>query len=125
MGTSEIYRAVLRVRGVVDALVVDVPSRAGFPDGWMPLFVVLADGANVDDELVAAIRAQVRRDCSPRHAPDEVHRVDAVPRTLSGKLLEVPIRRILMGADPDVVASRQTLANPESLDWFLAFRARL
>ena len=117
MGTSEIYRAVLAVDEVVDALVVDVP-RAG-TDGWMPLFVVLEDGARLDDDLIAAIRRRIREDCSPRHVPDEIRQIAEVPRTLSGKILEVPVKRILSGTDPDQVASRESLANPAALDYFV------
>src|ERR1700674_3928755 len=87
MGTSEIYRAVLRVPEVVDALVVDVPGRDGFTDGWMPLFVVLRPDAELSDDLVAAIRARIRDDCSPRHVPSDVYQIAEVPRTLSGKAL--------------------------------------
>ena len=118
MGTSEIYRAVLAVPEVVDALVVDVP-RTG-EENWMPLFVVLREGAELDDRLVAEIRRRVREDCSPRHVPSEVRAVADVPRTLSGKLLEVPVKRILMGEPPERAASRDSLANPEALDQFTA-----
>ncbi|HEY4829148.1 MAG TPA: acetoacetate--CoA ligase, partial [Solirubrobacteraceae bacterium] len=117
MGTSEIYRAVLAADDVVDALVVDVP-RAG-TDGWMPLFVVLREGVTLDDSLVAAIRRRIREDCSPRHVPDEIRQIDEVPRTLSGKVLEVPVKRILMGTPPEEAASRESLANPEALDFFV------
>jgi acetoacetyl-CoA synthetase len=118
MGTAEIYRVVLAVDAVVDALVVDVP-RDG--EGWMPLFVVLREGAELDDDLVAEIRTRIREDCSPRHVPNEIVKVDAVPRTLSGKVLELPVKRILMGTDPEQAASRDSLANPEALDAFAAF----
>jgi acetoacetyl-CoA synthetase len=118
MGTSEIYRAVLGLDEVVDALVIDLP-RAG-TDGWMPLFVVLREGASLDDALVSAIRARVREDCSPRHVPNEIRQIDAVPRTLSGKLLEVPVKRILTGTPVEQAASRESLANPEALDYFVA-----
>jgi acetoacetyl-CoA synthetase len=117
MGTSEIYRAVMSLDEVVDALVVDVP-RPG-TDGWMPLFVVLREGASLDDDLVAAIRKRVREDCSPRHVPDEVRQIAQVPRTLSGKVLEVPVKRILTGTPPEKAASRESLANPEALDTFV------
>ena len=120
MGTAEIYRAALAVPEVVDALVVDIPQG---DDSWMPLFVVLADGAELDDALVATIRARLRADCSPRHVPDAVVRIEAVPRTLSGKVLEVPIKRLLMGGDPATLASRDSLANPEAVDWFVAYAA--
>jgi acetoacetyl-CoA synthetase len=117
MGTSEIYRAVLDVPEIVDALVVDLP-RDG-TDGWMPLFVVLRDGAQLSDELVAEIRRRVREDCSPRHVPNEIRQIAAVPRTLSGKVLEVPVKRILMGTPAEEAASRESLANPEALDYFV------
>ncbi len=117
MGTSEIYRAVLDVPDVVDALVVDLP-RAG-SDGWMPLFVVLRDEETLTDELVAEIKRRVREDCSPRHVPNEIRQIEAVPRTLSGKVLEVPVKRILTGTPPEEAASRESLANPEALDYFV------
>ncbi len=121
MGTSEIYRAVLAVDEVVDALVVDVPREG--TDGWMPLFVVLREGARLDDDLVKRIKARVREDCSPRHVPNEVHAIAEVPRTLSGKALEVPVKRILMGQPPDKAASRESLANPGALDYFVELAA--
>jgi acetoacetyl-CoA synthetase len=117
MGTSEIYRAVLSVDEVVDALVVDLPRQG--TDGWMPLFVVLREGVRLDDELVSLIRQRVREDCSPRHLPDEIRQIAEVPRTLSGKVLEVPVKRILMGTPPEDAASRESLANPAALDVFV------
>jgi len=123
MGTSEIYRAVLSLDEVVDALVVDVP-RPG-TDGWMPLFVVLRDGAELNEELPREIARRVREQCSPRHVPDEVFQIDEVPRTLSGKVLEVPVKRILMGTPPEKAASRDSLANPAALDYFVAMAARI
>jgi acetoacetyl-CoA synthetase len=114
MGTSEIYSAVLALDAITDALVVDV-------DGWMALFVVLRDGAELDDDLRAGIARRIREDGSPRHVPDDVFAVPEVPRTLSGKLLEVPVKRILAGEDPARAASRDSLANPAALDWFAAF----
>jgi len=116
MGTSEIYRAVLSLDEITDALVVDVP-RDG-EENWMPLFVVLSDGAELDDELTKRIARAVREQCSPRHVPNEVRAIEEVPRTLSGKVLEVPVKRILMGTEPEKAASRESLANPEALDFF-------
>jgi acetoacetyl-CoA synthetase len=116
MGTAEIYGAVLALDEIRDALVVDVPQEG--EESWLPLFVVLEDGAELTDDLVKAIRTRVREDCSPRHVPSDVIAIDEVPRTLSGKALEVPVKRILMGTAPDKAASRDSLANPEALDWF-------
>ncbi len=117
MGTSEIYRAVLALPEVVDALVVDLPKPG--TDGWMSLFVVLREGEELDDALEQRIRRKLREDCSPRHVPDEVHRIEEVPRTLSGKILEVPVKRILAGLPPGQAASRDSLANPAALDYFV------
>jgi acetoacetyl-CoA synthetase len=97
--------------------VLDLPRQG--TDGWMPLFVVLREGDSLSDELVAEIRTRVRSDCSPRHVPDEIRQIAAVPRTLSGKVLEVPVKRILTGTDPAQAASRESLANPEALDYFV------
>jgi acetoacetyl-CoA synthetase len=122
MGTSEIYRCVLSLDEITDALVVDVPREG--TDGWMPLFIVLREGAELNDDLVKAIRTKIREDCSPRHVPNEVHVIDEVPRTLSGKVLEVPVKRILMGQPADKAASRDSLANPQALDYFTDFAKR-
>ncbi len=117
MGTSEIYRAVLSLDEIVDALVVDLPNPEG--DGWMPLFVVLREGAVLDEELTKEIARRVRERCSPRHVPNQVFEIAEVPRTLSGKVLEVPVKRILMGTPAEKAASRDSLANPAALDYFV------
>jgi acetoacetyl-CoA synthetase len=123
MGTSEIYRAVQAIPDVLDALVVDVP-RPG-TEGWMPLFVVLREGAELDEQLENEIKRQIRERCSPRHVPNAVYRIAEVPRTLSGKVLEVPVKRILMGTAPEQAASRDSLANPAALDYFVELAERL
>src|SRR5207253_160567 len=102
-------------------LAVDVPSEDGTGDGHLFLFVAMAPGADLDDELRAALRARIRSDCSPRHVPDEVIAIPEVPKTLTGKLLEVPVKRLLMGRDVKEAASRDALANPAALDWFVQF----
>jgi len=112
MGTAEIYRAVLTLDEVVDALVVDIKDH-------MSLFVVLREGASLDDDLKKRMAAQIRTICSPRHVPDEVHAIAEVPRTLSGKVLEVPVKKILMGVPVEQAASRESLANPAALDYFV------
>ncbi len=116
MGTSEIYRAVLALDEITDALVVDIAKG---DDAWMPLFVVLREDAELDEALEKAIAARIREDCSPRHVPSEVFQVAEVPRTLSGKVLEVPVKKILTGTPAEKAASRDSLANPEALDWFV------
>ena len=123
MGTSEIYRAVQGVPEVLDSLVVDIPKPG--TEGWMPLFVVLRPDAELDDDLVAEIKRRIREQCSPRHVPNEVHAIAEVPRTLSGKVLEVPVKRILTGTPPEQAASRDSLANPAALDHFVELAAKL
>src|SRR5437899_4053387 len=91
----------------------------------MPLFVVLAEGAALTDELVERIRATIRSQCSPRYVPDSVFAVPELPRTLTGKILEIPVKRLLLGAGVDQVASRDSLANPDALDWFDRSRAEI
>jgi acetoacetyl-CoA synthetase len=124
MGTSEIYRAVATVPEVLDALVVDVPTgggadTAGGKELWMGLFVVLSEDAELDEELTKTIKRRIREDCSPRHVPNQILVIDEVPRTLSGKVLEVPVKKILMGTAPEQAASVDSLANPASLDYFV------
>jgi acetoacetyl-CoA synthetase len=123
MGTSEIYRAVQGIPEITDALVVDIPKPG--TEGWMPLFVVLADGETLDDELTGEIKRRIRELCSPRHVPDAVYEIAEVPRTLSGKVLEVPVKRILTGTPPEQAASRDSLANPRSLDYFVELAGTL
>ncbi len=122
MGTAEIYRAVLALDEVTDALVVDIPKEG--EENFMPLFVVLREGAELDEALAKAIKARIREDCSPRHVPNEIVTVAEVPRTLSGKVLELPVKRILQGDDPDKAASRDSLANPKALDFFVEYAGR-
>ena len=123
MGTAEIYRAALGVEAVLDALVVDIPKPGADDDSqselWMEMFVVLRDGVSLDEELAAQIKRRIREDCSPRHVPNEIRQIAEVPRTLSGKVLEVPVKRILMGMAPEQAASVESLANPHSLDFFV------
>ena len=117
IGTAEIYRAVLESDDVTDALVVDLPKDG--TDGVIELFVVLREGAELTDDLKKTLARSIRERCSPRHVPDTVTAINTVPRTLCGKVVEVPVKRILMGADPEKVVSRDSLANPEALDYFV------
>ncbi|HEY3238859.1 MAG TPA: acetoacetate--CoA ligase [Acidimicrobiia bacterium] len=119
LGTAEFYSVVESFPEVADSLVVHLEDVGGGA-GRLLLFVVTADGADLDDDLRARLAVELRRHLSPRHVPDAVHAVPAVPRTLSGKKLEVPVKRILTGTPAEVAASRGALVNPESLDAFEA-----
>jgi acetoacetyl-CoA synthetase len=116
IGTAEFYAVVEGLPEVADSLVIHLEET-----DQLLLFVALREGSELTAELRARIVAELRRSLSPRHAPDRIVAVPAIPRTLSGKKLEVPIKRILGGTPPDEAASRGSLANPESLDAFVAF----
>jgi acetoacetyl-CoA synthetase len=116
MGTSEFYRVVERLPEIADSLVVDTGQLG--EDGRLILYVVLAPGHELDDALIARLKAELRTQLSPRHVPDEIHQVPGVPRTLSGKKLEVPVRRILLGTPVAEAADPDALANPEVLALF-------
>jgi len=120
MGTSEFYRAVEAFAEVADTLVVDT-GRLG-AEGRLILFVVPAEGTALDDDLRNRLRAALRAQLSPRHVPDEIHQVPGIPRTLSGKKLEVPVRKILHGTDPDRAADPNALADPDVLRYFGRFQ---
>ncbi|MDQ4129381.1 MAG: acetoacetate--CoA ligase, partial [Actinomycetota bacterium] len=123
MGTSEIYRAVNALPEVEDSLVVDLLRQGG--ESYMPLFVVLRDGEKLDDRLKDQIKRRVREECSPRHVPDEVLEIEEVPRTLTGKILEVPVKKILMGTPAEKAANPGALANARALDYFVELSGRL
>jgi acetoacetyl-CoA synthetase len=118
MGTSEFYRVVERFGEIADSLVVDT-GRLG-TEGRLILYLVPASGNPLDADLIDRIRGALRTTLSPRHVPDEIHQVPGIPRTLSGKKLEVPVRRILLGTPVREAADRDALANPEVLDYFRA-----
>ena len=121
IGSAEIYRAVEQLDEVADSLIVCLELPGG--EFYMPLFVRVADGARFDDELRARIVTKLRTDCSPRHVPDEIHPVAAIPYTLTGKKMEIPVRRILAGTPPEKAASREAMMQPEALDWYIEFAA--
>jgi acetoacetyl-CoA synthetase len=120
MGTSEFYRAVEAFSEVADSLVVDT-GRLG-AEGRLILFVVPADGAELDDDLKGRLRSALRAQLSPRHVPDEIHQVPGIPRTLSGKKLEVPVRKILLGTEPGRAADPNALADPDALGYYGRFQ---
>ena len=117
MGTSEIYSAVDKVEEVSDSLVVDVPRDGG--SSFMPLFVVLQEGVELDEDLKNTIKESIKENTSPRHVPNEIFAVPEIPKTLNGKKLEVPVKKILSGTPPEKAASKESLSNPESLDRFV------
>lgn len=120
MGSADIYQVVEGLPEVVEAMVIGAEQ----PDGgyWMPLFVVLADGAELDDALRDRIGAAIREQVSPRHVPDEIIAAPGVPHTRTGKKLEVPIKRILQGGDPAAVLARSAIDAPDLVDWYAARR---
>ncbi|HET7479060.1 MAG TPA: acetoacetate--CoA ligase [Rubrobacteraceae bacterium] len=115
MGTAEIYSAVEKVDEVQDSLVVDVQTA---DKAFMPLFVVLKEGVELDEDLKKRINRRIREDCSPRHVPNDIYAVPEIPKTLNGKKLEVPVKKILSGTPPEDAASKDSLSNPEALDRF-------
>jgi acetoacetyl-CoA synthetase len=119
MGTAELYRAVEALPEVLDSLVVDLEYLGR--ESWMPLFVVLREGLTLDNALQLRIRQAIRTALSARHVPNTLHQVTAIPRTLSGKKLELPVKRLLLGAEPAKVLNRDAMANAEAIDWFVRF----
>ena len=121
IGTAEIYRAVELVEEVADSLIVCCElSGGGF---FMPLFVRLKPGHALDDAIARKISLKLREDCSPRHVPDKIYQVEEVPYTLTGKKMEVPVRKLLMGWELAKAASRDAMMNPPSIDYFVRFAA--
>ena len=122
MGSAEIYRVVEGVEGITDSLVVDLEYLGR--ESYMPLFVVLRAGSALDDALKEHIRQRIRKDLSGRHVPNDVFSIPEVPRTLNGKKLEVPIKRLLLGEPLEKVVNRDSMQNPGSLTWFVEFAAK-
>jgi acetoacetyl-CoA synthetase len=123
MGTAEIYRVVEEFPEVLDSLVVDCEYLGR--KSHLALFVVLRSGCPLDDGLKARIRERIRTAASARHVPDEVYAIDAVPRTLTGKKMELPVRKLLLGMPVEKVASADAMANPQSLAYFVALARTL
>jgi acetoacetyl-CoA synthetase len=122
MGTSELYRVVEELPEVLDSLVVDLEYLGR--ESYMPLFVVLREGVALDDTLRDTLRARIRDALSSRHVPNEILQAPGVPRTLSGKKMEVPIKKLLLGHDPEKIANRDAMGNPETLDWYFDYARR-
>lgn len=118
-GTSELYRVVEQVGEVLDSLVVDL-EYLGRPS-YMALFVQLRPGAVLDEELVQRIRQALRQGLSARHVPDEILQVGAIPKTITGKKLELPVKKLLLGQPMATVVQRDALVQPDSMDGFVQF----
>jgi acetoacetyl-CoA synthetase len=123
MGTAELYQAVERLPEIADCLVIDMEALG--QESYMPMFLVLQEGATLDEALEARIRNQIRQDISPRHVPNEIFVIEEVPTTLSGKKMEVPIRKILMGFAPEEAANLDAMRNPESIKFFVDLAQRM
>lgn len=121
MGTSEIYRVVEEFPEVLDSLVVDLEFLGR--ESYMPLFVVLREGVDLDEALAERIKDAIRRQLSARHVPDTIIAAPDVPRTLTGKKMELPIKKLLLGLPLAQVANPDAMANPQSLDWYVAYAA--
>ncbi|HEY4600893.1 MAG TPA: acetoacetate--CoA ligase [Cerasibacillus sp.] len=119
IGTSEIYRAVDLVKEVEDSLIVDIPLNSG--DSFVPLFVIMKEGYELTEDIKNKINHQIRTQCSPRHVPTGIFQAPDIPRTLNGKKLEIPVKRILMGHDIHKVVNKGSLSNPDMLEYFLQF----
>ena len=122
MGSSDIYHVVEQLDEIAEALVVGVEQPEG--EYWMPLFVVLNPGYELDDALTGKIRRAIREGASPRHVPDEIIAAPAIPHTRTGKKLEIPVKRILQGGDPRQVMDAGAVDNPDALRWFAAYQTR-
>lgn len=123
IGTSEIYRCVEEMPEVTDSLVIGVERKTG--EYYLPLFVVLKEGSVLDEELSRRMKKKIREELSPRHVPDDIIRIQEVPRTLNGKKLEVPVKRILTGNPAEKVVNLGSVSNPDSLTFFEEFSRRL
>ena len=121
LGSSEIYQAVEGLDAIMDSLVVDLEFLGR--DSFMPLFVVLRDGLKLDDRMKSQINKAIKIGVSARFQPNEIIQVSEIPRTLSGKKLEVPIKKLLLGGEASEVVNRDSMANPNSFDIFVAYAA--
>src|SRR5688572_3808943 len=119
IGTAEVYRSLLGVSAVEDSLIVNLDLPGG--RFFMPLFVKTKQDVPLDESIADQIRAQIRREYSPRHVPDKIFQVNAIPYTLTGKKMEVPVRRILMGVPVEKAANRAAMANVDSLEYFVEY----
>jgi acetoacetyl-CoA synthetase len=122
MGTAELYRAVEALPEVLDSLVVDLEYLGR--ESYMPLFVVLRDGLVLDEALAKHMKGVIKGALSARHVPNDIFQVAAIPRTLSGKKMELPVKKLLQGEPASKVMNRDAMANAACVDWFVDFAAR-
>lgn len=120
IGTAEVYRAVTKIDEVKDSLIVNLELSDG--RDYMPLFVMMQENIKLTPEIQEKIRQSLRKECSPRHVPDEIIEVKDIPYTISGKKMEAPVKKILMGKSPEKAANKGAMRNPESLDFFVKRR---
>jgi acetoacetyl-CoA synthetase len=120
IGTSEIYRAVDKVKEVKDSMIICIEKEGG--EFWMPLFVVMQDGVPLTEEIKKKINQTIRTEYTPRHVPDEIIAAPDIPYTISGKKTETPVKKVLMGKDPKKVVNAGALKNPGSMDFFIALK---
>jgi len=123
IGTAEIYRSITKIPEIKDSLIVNLELEGG--RHYMPLFVLMQEGQDFDDELQQRIRQQLKDDYSPRHVPDEIVEVEDIPYTISGKKMETPVKKILMGRPVKKSANEGAMRNPESLEFFVEFREKI
>jgi len=122
IGTAEIYRVLNDIPEIIDSLIVNLELDGG--QHYMPLFVKLKDGSSLSEELKKNIAQELRSRCSPRHVPDEIIEVQDIPYTISGKKMEAPVKKILMGMEVDKSLNRDAMRNPESLKFFQEFKVK-
>ena len=123
IGTAEIYRSINKVKEIKDSLIVNLELPGG--DHYMPLFVILNEGYELSDEIIDKVNSTLRSDYTPRHVPDEIVLVEDIPFTISGKKLEAPVKKILLGIEVDKAANKGAMRNPDSLEFFVQFREKM
>src|SRR5699024_1634843 len=109
------------IKEVADSLIVDIPDG---DDSFVPLFVLMKEGEELTEDIKKNIKQQIKTQCSPRHVPSAIYEAPDLPKTLNGKKLEIPVKKILMGKRVDQVVNKGSLSNPDSLDYFVQFAAK-
>jgi len=123
IGTSEIYRAVDQISEIADSLVTCIELKGG--EYYMPLFIQMKEGNTASNSLIKQLKKTIRETCSPRHVPDEFIAVKQIPYTISGKKMETPIKKILIGKTPEKVLNKDSMKNPDAVQFFINFAKNL